>query len=447
MSVYNFFVTAQQGAWDKTGYEFDRSRFLEFTPEEVAAGFQDLKTRQLETLKKLPCLFAYEGEYSMRVGKLIDVKPRGRALFIEFEMDPNIPEIPYDNIRPLKTLLDIRDWEMTRTHWAVKDEDLFDRLRNAQLIPTAAQPSIPEPASLPDPEPSDEKVDSVGAFITAVLAMEKGGKEIFYRGHSNKPKYRLEPSLFRKNDSGDYVHLSDEHRLYRELLVSNSGDFQGDVYSLDRLVRMQHYSLPTRLLDITSNPLIALYFACCSNTASKRDGTEIPEIPGEVIVFSIDRDRVKYFDSDTASCLANLARMPDSEKNNIDYSLSDTAFNEQTSIKRLLHFVKEEKPFFEPRIVKDHLRSVLCVKGKRSNDRISFQAGAFLLFGHGAVLDELATPEIGVKRIEVVNKRKMLEDLDQLNINERTVFPYIENSARYIAQRYSFKAQTSQGAV
>jgi hypothetical protein len=84
---------------------------------------------------------------------------------------------------------------------------------------------------------------------------------------------------------------------------------------------------------------------------------------------------------------------------------------------------------------------VLCVKGKRNNDRISFQAGAFLLFGHDAVLDELGTPEIKLVRIKIENKAKMLEELDRLNINERTVFPYIENSARYIAQKFKFKAR------
>jgi FRG domain len=216
--------------------------------------------------------------------------------------------------------------------------------------------------------------------------------------------------------------------------VSNSIDFQGDVYTLDRLVRMQHYSLPTRLLDITSNPLIALYFSCKSHVSQD----------GEVIVFSMERDQIKYFDSDTASCIANLTRLPKASKDDLDFrSLDVRKFNKIKSVKQLLHFIKEEKPFFEPRVEPRHLRSVICVKGKHTNSRIAFQSGAFLLFGQDATLDEEGSPEILVQRIAVTNKAAVLKELDQLNINESTVFPYIENSAKYLAQKFAFRSPTS----
>lgn len=236
----------------------------------------------------------------------------------------------------------------------------------------------------------------------------------------------MEPSLFRRDKDGDYLYKDNEHVLYRELLVSNSADFQSDVYTLDSLVRMQHYSLPTRLLDITSNPLIALYFACKS-----ADDEE-----GEVIVFSMKRKDVKYFDSDVASCISNLARLPQTEKGKIDFN--EEGFNEQAPVKRLLHFIRSEKPFFEAAIIPDDLRKIICVKGKQSNDRISSQSGAFLLFGLDAVFDEEGTREIKVSRITVSNKAAILEELDLLNINESTVFPYIENSAKYVADKFKF---------
>jgi hypothetical protein len=437
-AMYNLLVTSHNDAWDGHSYDFDRSRFLEYTRDEIATRFKDLKSRQISSLLKLPCLFAYEGKTEpMRVGRLTSIRERGRDLLIEFEIDAAIPPIPYASIDPIRAALDIRDWEMNRTHWAIKDEDLLERLRSENLLPQATVVPPPVVDALPAPEPADRQVSTVGDFITTVLALGTKAKEVFYRGHSNREKYRLEPSVFRKDEDGNYIYLDSEHRLYRELLVSNSSDFQGDVYTLDRLVRMQHYSMPTRLLDITSNPLIALYFACCSHYG-KKDGDEyVGEQPGEVIIFYIERQRIKYFDSDTASTIANLARLPKVEKDSIDYSKDGEEFNRQEAVKRLLHFVKEEKPFFEPAMKRDDLRSVICVKGKRSNDRISFQSGAFLLFGQDAVLDELGTPEIQVKRIAVTNKFKMLQELDQLNINERTVFPYIENSARYIAQKFS----------
>ncbi|WP_339800458.1 FRG domain-containing protein [uncultured Marinobacter sp.] len=426
--MYNLLVTAKRGVWDAPFYEFDKSRFLEYTTESIAEAFKSLSPSLIEILKGYPCIFAYEGDdQDLRIGKLTSIKERGRKLLIEFEIDQNIPPIPFADIEPIAPLLDIRDWEINRTHWAVKDEDLFARLLSAGLL-NDEQIQEPDKQEKPPAKKSTApKVSAVQGFIGKVLSSERESDlEVFYRGHSNKNKYKLEPSLFRKDDDGNYLYLENEHILYRELLVSNSADFQSDEYTLDKLVRMQHYSLPTRLLDITSNPLIALYFACKS----------APNEDGEVIIFSMPRKEVKYFDSDVASCISSLARMPKGEKDRISFEVED--FNNQSSVKRLIHFIKEEKPYFEPKIIPDDLRKIICVKGKQSNDRISSQSGAFLLYGLDSVMDEEGTPEISVTRITVDNKKKILKELDLLNINESTVFPYIENSAKYVADKYKF---------
>lgn len=432
--MFNFLVTGTTGAWDGPGYSYHRSRFLEYTSEEVAASFRELNQPQIDALLTMPCLFAYEGTNEpVRVGQLLKIKHRneGRELYIEYKFDSEIEAIPYEKIIPFQGALDIRDWEMNRTHWAIKDEDLFEVLTRAEVIRTAENRPKVNKADLPEPPPPTHRVDSVGTFIEHVLGLSKGRKESFFRGHSKRSKYLLEPSLFRKDEAGNFTHLTSEHLMHRELLVSNSGDFGGDVYTLDRLVRAQHYSLPTRLLDITSNPLIGLYFACVSNHQED----------GEVIVFSMEPDRIKYFDSDTASCLANLARLSQADKDEIEYKNAEIErFNEQPAVKRLLHFIKEEKPFFEGRIKPADLQSVICVKGKHTNNRISFQSGAFLLFGHDATLAEEGSQEISIQRIGVKNKAAVLEQLDQLNINGRTVYPNIDNSAKYIANRFAFKS-------
>ncbi len=431
--MFNFFVTSSSGAWDRLGYEYDRGRFLEFTSEDIAVSFRELKNLQIKALTELPCLFAYEGsDEPMRVGRLKKVKLRndGKILYIEPEFDASVSPIPFEQIEPLRAALDIRDWELSRTHWAIKDDDLFDVLIGAGIVLGGAGSVKVVKEDLPPVSAPEFQANSVGAFIENVLAIDHGSREVFYRGHSKRVKYRLEPSIFRKDGRGNFINRDTEDRMYKELLVSNSVDFQGDVYTLDRLVRMQHYSLPTRLLDITSNPLIALYFACKSNL----------DCDSEVVVFSMDPSQIKYFDSDTASCIANLSRLTQESKDSINYSSNDIRkFNKQSAVKQLLHFIKEEKPFFEGRLDPRHLRSVICVKGKHSNNRIAFQSGAFLLFGHDATLDEGGTPEIVVRRIAVTNKWNVLQQLDQLNINESTVFPYIENSAKYIAQKFAFK--------
>lgn len=447
--MFNFLVTSQPGRWDRRFYEWEKGRILEYTEKFISDKLEKLSDKELDSMIALPCLFAYESSnrLGMRVGRITKFVRRQSTVLIEFEFAPNIPEISYESIEPCFEYFDIRKWEMNRTHWAVKEGDLLDMLRTRGLLPQDANtPMLPTGGeALPPGDGEIVPIRSLQEYIDKVLSGSASrDDEVFYRGHSNMDGYKLEPSLFRKDKDGNLLYLTKEHLLYRELLVSNASDFAGDSSTLDRLVRMQHYSLPTRLLDITSNPLIALYFAC--NAKDKHD------VVGEVIKFALRRDAVKYFDSDTASCLANLARLtdtevisyPDTQRDNVDLDSGLDTFNNQASIMRLHHFVCEEKPYFEKRIQPEDLRKVLCVKGKRTNDRISSQSGAFLLFGDNAKLNEDGDDTFKISRYAVADKKRLIRELDAMNINDSTVFPYIESSAKYVAEKFKFIAPPNE---
>lgn len=133
--MYNFLVTAARGAWDSLAYEYDRGRFGEYTMPALKERYAKLTAEKIEELRSYPALFAYEGEEKdVRVGYLRRIKERIASIFIEFEVEPEIPPIPFSQIAPLKSRLDIGSWEMNRTHWAVKDEDLFQILHSAGLV-------------------------------------------------------------------------------------------------------------------------------------------------------------------------------------------------------------------------------------------------------------------------------------------------------------------------
>lgn len=133
--MYNLLVTASEGAWQLQAYEYDRTRFLAYTAESIKARFAKLDAAALEELKSLPTLFTYEGDDEpVRVGYIRRIRERGRSLLIEYEFDDRIAPFTYSALKPLEVKLDIHGWEMSRTHWAVKDEDLFELLTSVGLV-------------------------------------------------------------------------------------------------------------------------------------------------------------------------------------------------------------------------------------------------------------------------------------------------------------------------
>lgn len=102
-----------------------------------------------------------------------------------------------------------------------------------------------------------EGVISVLGYLEIIKGKTKDFSKKLFRGHSSTT-WNLEPSLYRRDD----YKIGRERDLYREVKKLNFNDFKKQEKFIDVLCRMQHYGIPTTLLDWTKNPLIALFFSC-----------------------------------------------------------------------------------------------------------------------------------------------------------------------------------------
>lgn len=267
-------------------------------------------------------------------------------------------------------------------------------------------------------------VDSVSSFL-AVLNSYPKKETLYFRGHS-KTTYDLKPSILRSKKMKE-----NENLIYQELLITCPDEFRGFKRHIDFLVKMQHYGLPTRLLDITRNPLVALYFACCNNTNDL----------GEVFIFSPNKSQIKYENSDTISMLSALPLFSYEEQISLmDYLYKPSGNN--NLVERFVHEIQTEKPGFKNKIKVSDLESCFVVLTKKDNNRIVKQDGAFIICGVNNNPEHIINKKLRLKSndknivVLIDKKDSVLKELDLLSINKSTLFPEIDSVSDYIKLKY-----------
>lgn len=94
-----------------------------------------------------------------------------------------------------------------------------------------------------------KKVTSLEDYLNKLSILDQD-KEYYYRGE-NRYFAKRSPSIYQAQD------LLDRSALYYRRLLAEVPESRGQT-PFDTLSKLQHYGAKTRLLDITSNPLIAL---------------------------------------------------------------------------------------------------------------------------------------------------------------------------------------------
>lgn len=196
--------------------------------------------------------------------------------------------------------------------------------------------------------------------------------------------------------------------------------------------------MPTRLLDVTTNPLVSLYFACESSEQSNEDGI-VYIFPNMPVSWSNDLlvDLVMDFVYDYFPRKMWLDQMLDQSRKkygNGSYRLMPD------TIDSLLHYLTI--PAF-------------AVMPAKTNERIEAQDGAFFVFGMHFSNREVSTNPGTIGRvyynfepIEIDNvqqiwkktetlripaaaKKGILNQLDILGINERKLFPDLSHQINH----------------
>lgn len=271
------------------------------------------------------------------------------------------------------------------------------------------------------------EIDSIEKYLEALKKLDASRDKFFYRGHE-KASYKLEPSVIRNPEI-----FANEKNIYQELIINCPKNFSTCESHIDYLVEMQHYGLPTRLLDITRNPLVALYFAASGNNSSN---------VGEVVVFNPSVTQIKFYNSDVVTILSSLPLFKKEEQDII----ADYYFGKEEKLEivdRFIYEIKTEKPAFENRIKRDDIGGCFIVLPKKDNERITKQDGAFIICGVLGNVSDKINSDLRLKRnnrnvlLCITNKKQILQELDLLSINKSTLFPEIDNVSEYICKKYT----------
>lgn len=296
------------------------------------------------------------------------------------------------------------------------------------------------------------EITSVSSFIGEVNRLKDdlygSNEELFFRGQKTD-FWDVIPSIFRGN------FLSVEHTLMQVPLLKAPYEFISINNDFEIMTKYQHYGMYTRLLDLTTNPLVALYFACeeygdvCYKGIEDEENTKTQEANGVIFFnkkYSVSTNEINI------KVISSLSQIDLSNDNTLESILRK--LTERQAISKELEERWKSKEHFEEFI--NIIQNNYIVIPPYNNERLSRQCGMFLLAGCFNFVYTESIRESSIEKgykdlrdefdrkffyIPGEKKKEILEELDTYNINEATLFPELEHQLSYIKNKKNAKTK------
>jgi len=217
--------------------------------------------------------------------------------------------------------------------------------------------------------------------------------KLYFRGIENIgfeliPSIARHPSQFVCNSLTWY-----EERFVHEAKRKLPDVFKDEEYPINLLTRLQHYGIPTRLLDITSNALVALYFACLN---------EMNE-DGEVIVFSAGIENMHPYTSPIANAISESYLFSKLTFSKLDGLISEAESHSYFNRFRQQEVEPDRSKYIE--LLASRFKEPIFIMPLELSERQKRQQGAFILFPNKIELNTRFEP----------NEYEILEGIEKMN--------------------------------
>lgn len=258
-----------------------------------------------------------------------------------------------------------------------------------------------------------EKLERNGG---AEEAAKERRKKWIYRGQgkpASDPKYALIPSVGRPEfakdmDFSDFVKLERRaHDIFRKQTVANVNPLPRNSWEV--LALAQHHGLPTRFMDWTTNPLVALYFAVRN--------PEHDTVDSKSAIYVLTQTTLSYEELVDNTRADSRKQMEES----LESKRGKTNKIQERHIKVLLH-AEEISPF--------EISENVIYDPPHMSPRIRAQDGLLLAFQNPVT----PLPETHYSELLIPGNRrdKIRRELEQYGVFDKQLFPDLDGLAKWL---------------